>query len=47
VRAVLGEAASSRLDETPLAPFVVAAHGAETVVPIVVGPRGVSTVLVR
>jgi len=47
VRAVLAEAATARLDETPLAPLVVAAHGAETVVPIVVGPRGVSTTLVR
>jgi alpha-mannosidase len=47
VRAPVREARAARLDETPLGPLTAESSGAESRVAIVVGPQGVSTILVR
>jgi alpha-mannosidase len=47
VRTAVREARVARLDETPLDRLAAETDGAESRVPIVAGPHGVSTVLVR
>ncbi len=47
LRAPVREARHARLDETPGDTLGTARDGAEWVVPVAVGPRGVHTVLVR